>query len=115
MFGLFDGARGFQVIEGNDFGADEASSNVGVNLTGGIEGGAPFGQQPGSDLIAYSGEKGDVPQSAVGFLEEGADGLLAYAHVLSEGLSIGFLELADLHLKLRTDRDRGAGPIILEV
>ena len=64
--GLLDRAGLVKVVEGGDLGADEALGQVGVDLAGGVDGGAAALEVPAADLGLARGEEGDDPDRVVG-------------------------------------------------
>ena len=64
FFGSLFAAAGDEVVVGNDFGADEAAFDVGVDLTGCFLGFRAVDDGPGADFVRSGRKEVDQPSSS---------------------------------------------------
>ena len=98
------GADGLQILEGDDFGTDEATLEVGVDLTGGLGSLGATLDGPGTALISTGGQEAAQTQQCVAGLDQTVQTGLGDAQLLHEhGLLIGIVQLGDVGLQLGAD------------
>ena len=96
-------AAGFQVVERDDLGADEAALKVRVDLTGGLRRLRAACDRPGAALIAAARQERNEPQQAIRALDKPVKAGLFNAELFEEHRALIRLELADLLLDLGAD------------
>src|SRR3984893_14235937 len=99
------GARGDQVIEGDDLRLDEATLDVAVDHPGGFRRRRPLANGPGPHLRRSPRQEGHQVQQPVRRMDEGAQGGLAQPGVGQELRRLGIGQLANLRLESGRERD----------
>ena len=95
-----------EVLAGDDFGADEAALDVGVDGAGGLLGVGAAADRPGAHLVLADGEEGDQAEQLVARAQHAVERRLGEAEVAEELLLLGGGEARDLLLDRRRDDDR---------
>src|SRR5918994_6029072 len=100
-FSRFNQATGLeQVGVAHHFSANEASLNVRVDFTSGLDGGRAPSDRPGTALIRSHGEKRHEAKQIERAADNAAQSGFGNAEIRHERLGVRLVELADLHLDL---------------
>src|SRR4051812_32288174 len=95
-----------QVLVADDFGADEAALDVGVDFAGRELRRRVARNRPGAALVFAHREERDVAEEVVARANHAIQPGLTQSEVGHERARIGFVELRDLELDLRADEHR---------
>ena len=103
--GVCQRAAGFEIVECDDLGTDEATLKIGVDLAGSLRRLGAALDGPRTAFVASSGQEGDQPEQAVAALDQTVEAGLLKSKLLHEhGLFIRIVELGNVGLELGADR-----------
>src|SRR5438270_1963774 len=94
-----------EVIVGGDLGADEATSEVGVDHRRRLRRGGSRRNGPGAHLLRTGGEVGVQPEQPVRGADHAVEPRLVHPHVLEKQLLVLVGHVGDLRLDGSADRD----------
>src|SRR5256885_3841370 len=92
------------VREGDDFGADEATLEVGMDYPRRLRRRRPDAHRPGAHFLGAGGEEGLQTEQAVGRTDHAVQPRLLQTQIGEELAALGLLELRDLRLRGRAHR-----------
>src|SRR5207248_7731890 len=92
-FRLLHGAEAFEIVVADNFAADEAAGEVGVDFGGAFDGAGALGNGPGPAFVVANGEKDDVAHRLENGAQDFGPGKTGHVQVLHKDLAIFLGEL----------------------